>query len=928
MKIIKSMLPLAGISRSGVAPREYLRAKPQARLAAKRRAPDDASMTIAEASSREVDEVLAALDVSREGLTEAEAEARLDRYGFNEAPHERPPRWYAQLPLAFKNPFIILLIGLAVVSWLTDDLKATIIITIMALISGLLRFFQEFRSSRAAEKLKAMVRTTATVSRIAPSRAAASQSANGFGSTLHQRGSARQEIPIKLLAPGDITYLAAGDMVPADVRLLTSKDLFVSQAALTGEALPVEKYEPSELGNGKAAPTRADAQTNPLEAPNLCFMGTNVVSGTATAVVVATGGSTYFGSLARSVTGKRALTGFDKGVAAVSWLLIRFMLAMTPLVFLINGLTKGDWTEAFFFAVAVAVGLTPEMLPVIVTANLARGAVTMSRRKVIVKNLNAIQNLGATDVLCTDKTGTLTHDKIILERHLDVHGKTKEEVLHYGYLNSFYQTGLKNLLDTSVLEHGELRHQLKLEEDYRKVDEIPFDFARRRMTVVVEKERHQHLLICKGAVEELLNICAQAESDGDIVPLDEALRRQAKAVARGLNEAGMRVLVVAYKKMAGPNFPYSVADESDLTLAGFLAFLDPPKETAADAIRALARHGVEVKVLTGDNEVVTRKICREVGLEAPQSVLGRDLERKSDSELEELVGRTTIFAKLSPTQKARVIKALQRRGHTVGFLGDGINDAPALRQADVGISVDTAVDIAKESADIVLLEKSLLILEEGVIEGRRTFGNIIKYIKMGASSNFGNMFSMLGASALLPFLPMLPLQLLTQNLLYDLSQTAIPFDSVDAEYLAKPRKWEARDIGRFMLFIGPISSLFDYATFALMWFVFRANAPEHQSLFQSGWFIEGLLSQTLIVHMIRTAKVPFLQSRAAPSLLLLTAAVVAVGICIPFSPFARYLGMSPLPAAYFFWLAATLLVYSALTQAIKALYIRKFRMWL
>ncbi len=928
MKIMKSMLPLAGISRSGVSPREYLRAKLQARLAAKRRAPDDAFMTIAEASSREVDEVLAALDTSREGLTEAEAEARLDRYGYNEVAHERPPRWYAQLPLAFKNPFIILLIGLAVVSWLTDDLKATIIISIMALISGLLRFFQEFRSSRAAEKLKAMVRTTATVSRIDPSRAAASQSANGFGSTLHQRGSASQEIPIKLLAPGDITHLAAGDMVPADVRLLTSKDLFVSQAALTGEALPVEKYEPSELGNGKAAASRADTKTNPLEAANLCFMGTNVVSGTATAVVVATGGSTYFGSLARSVTGKRALTGFDKGMAAVSWLLIRFMLAMTPLVFLINGLTKDDWTEAFFFAVAVAVGLTPEMLPMIVTANLARGAMTMSRRKVIVKNINAIQNLGATDVLCTDKTGTLTHDKIILERHLDAHGKTKEEVLHYGYLNSFYQTGLKNLLDISVLEHGELRHQLKLEEDYRKVDEIPFDFARRRMTVVVEKERHQHLLICKGAVEELLNICAQAESGGDIVPLDEALRRQAKAVARELNEEGMRVLVVAYKKMAGPKFPYSVADESDLTLAGFLAFLDPPKETAADAIRALAQHGVEVKVLTGDNEVVTRKICLEVGLEAPQSVLGRDLERKSDSELEELVGRTTIFAKLSPTQKARVIKALQRRGHTVGFLGDGINDAPALRQADVGISVDTAVDIAKESADIVLLEKSLLILVEGVIEGRRTFGNIIKYIKMGASSNFGNMLSVLGASALLPFLPMLPLQLLAQNLLYDLSQTAIPFDSMDAEYLAKPRKWEARDIGRFMLFIGPISSLFDYTTFALMWFVFRANAPEHQSLFQSGWFIEGLLSQTLIVHMIRTAKVPFLQSRAAPPLLLLTVAIMAVGICIPFSPLAGYLGMSPLPTAYFFWLAATLLVYSALTQAIKALYIRKFRMWL
>jgi Mg2+-importing ATPase len=928
MKITR-LIPLPGeIYRTGISTREYLRAKLQARLTAERGAPDDAFRQIAEAALRGPEEALAALGASREGLTEDEANARLDRYGFNEVAHEKPPRWYVQLPLAFKNPFIILLIGLAVVSWLTGDAKATVIISTMVVISGALRFFQEFRSSQAAEKLKAMVTTTATISRKNSSREAAAEIVREAGVTLHPRESSRREISIKLLVPGDIVHLAAGDMVPADVRLLTSKDLFVSQAALTGEALPVEKYEPSELGNGKGAAPQAMPNANPLESPNLCFMGTNVVSGIATAVVVTTGSRTYFGSLARSVSGQRALTSFDRGVSAVSWLLIRFMAAMTPLVFLINGLTKGDWTEAFFFAVAVAVGLTPEMLPVIVTANLGRGAVTMSRRKVIVKNLNAIQNLGAMDVLCTDKTGTLTRDRIILERHLDIHGKTKEEVLRYGYLNSFYQTGLKNLLDISVLEHGELRHQLELEEDYRKVDEIPFDFARRRMTVVVEQERRQRLLICKGAVEELLSICAKAESDVGVVPLDDAMRRQAKAVTRGLNEEGMRVLAVAYKKMTEPKFPYSVADESDLTLAGFLAFLDPPKETAAEAIRALAQHGVEVKVLTGDNEVVTRKICRDVGIEVKQAVLGRDLERKSDAELEELAGRTTIFAKLSPTQKARVIKALQRQGHTVGFLGDGINDAPALREADVGVSVDTAVDIAKESADIILLEKSLLALEEGVIEGRRTFGNIIKYIKMGASSNFGNMFSVLGASALLPFLPMLPLQLLAQNLLYDLSQTAIPFDNVDAEYLARPRKWEVRDIGRFMLFIGPISSLFDYTTFALVWFVFHASAPEHQPLFQSGWFVEGLLSQTLIIHMIRTAKLPFIQSRAALPLLLLTATIMAVGIYIPFSPLAGYLGMSSLPTVYFFWLAVTLLAYSALTQAIKVLYIRKFKMWL
>ncbi|MBO0862029.1 MAG: magnesium-translocating P-type ATPase [Chloracidobacterium sp.] len=921
MKITK-LIPLTGeIYRT----REFLLSKLQAQLVAGRRAPDD---TFAEAAFRGPGEALEALSASREGLTDDEAKARLDEYGFNEVAHEKPSPWYVQLPLAFKNPFIILLIGLAAVSWLTGDAKATVIISTMVVISGALRFFQEFRSSQAAEKLKAMVSATATVSRKASSWEAAAELVKEVGVTPHPRETSRREMPIKLLVPGDIVHLAAGDMVPADVRLLTSKDLFVSQAALTGEALPVEKYELSELGSGKCAMWQTDDQANPLESPNLCFMGTNVVSGTATAVVVKTGSRAYFGSLAGSVSGQRALTSFDKGVSEISWSLIRFMAAMTLIVFLVNGLTKGDWTGAFFFGLAVAVGLTPEMLPVIVTANLARGALKMSRRKVVVKNLNAIQNLGAMDVLCTDKTGTLTRDKIILERHLDIHGETKEEVLRYAYLNSFYQTGLKNLLDVSVLEHGELRHQLKLEEDYRKVDEIPFDFARRRMTVIVEQERRQRLLICKGAVEELLSVCSEAERDGDVVPLDDAMRRQAKAITRGMNEEGMRVLAVAYKKMAEPKFPYSAADESDLTLAGFLAFFDPPKETAAEAILALAQHGVEVKVLTGDNEVVARKICREVGIEVKQAVLGRELERKSDEELEELAGRTTIFAKLSPTQKARVIKALQRREHTVGFLGDGINDAPALREADVGVSVDTAVDIAKESADIILLEKSLLALDEGVIEGRRTFGNIIKYIKMSASSNFGNMFSVLGASAFLPFLPMLPLQLLAQNLLYDLSQTAIPFDNMDPEYLASPRKWEARDIGRFMFFIGPISSLFDFTTFALMWFVFGANAPERQALFQSGWFVEGLLSQTLIVHMIRTTKLPFIQSAAAQPLLLLTVTIMAVGVCIPFSPLAGYLWISSLPSVYFFWLVGMLLAYSALTQAIKVLYIRKFRRWL
>jgi Mg2+-importing ATPase len=672
-----------------------------------------------------------------------------------------------------------------------------------------------------------------------------------------------------------------------------------------------------------------------FEKPNIALMGTNVVSGAATAVVVTTGRNTQFGSLAQSVAGKRALTSFDRGVNSISWLLIRFVLVMSPLVFLINGLTKGDWTEAFFFAIAVAVGLTPEMLPMIVTANLARGAVEMSRRKVIVKNLNAIQNLGAMDVLCTDKTGTLTIDKVILEKHLDLNGETCEAVLSYAYLNSFYQTGLKNLLDRAVLEHAELKHQLDLKKTFRQVDEIPFDFARRRMSVVVEKSGTERILICKGAVEEVLGICTRAQltcdgklDDGTIVRLDDAVRAQAKAMTRRLNEEGFRVIGVAIKTVRQEDYPYSVKDETEMTLIGFLAFLDPPKESAAEAIKALHAHGVEVKVLTGDNEIVTRKICREVGLEVKGVVLGRDIENRTDAELEEIAARTTVFAKLSPVQKSRIIQALKRRGHTVGFLGDGINDAPALREADVGVSVDTAVDIAKESASVILLEKSLLVLEAGIRTGRRTFGNTIKYIKMGASSNFGNVFSVLGASALLPFLPMLPLQLLVQNLLYDLSQTAIPFDRVDKEYLKRPRRWEVGDIGRFMLFIGPISSIFDYTTFALMWFVFGANSEAKQSLFQTGWFIEGLLSQTLIVHLIRTEKIPFVQSVAAPSLLILTSAIMLVGVYLPFSPLAAYFGLQPLPLAYFAWLGVTLLGYCLLVQLIKVFYIRKFGKWL
>lgn len=854
------------------------------------------------------DELLQQLDTTPAGLDAEQIGARLHRDGLNEVAHEKPPHWSRQLLRAFKNPFIVVLLVLAGVQLFTDgnDLTGPVIIAVMVGISVLLSFTQEYRSSRAAERLKAMVRNTATVTR---------RASDGHSEQI--------EVPVVELVVGDIVHLAAGDMVPADLRLLGAKDLFISQAILTGESLPVEKSAsplPHAGGLGSSAP-----DPDPLELASVCYMGTNVVSGTASAVVVATGARSYLGSLAHSMSGQRVQTSFDRGVSSVSWLLLRFMAVMVPVVFLINGLDKHDWTEAFLFALSIAVGLTPEMLPLIVTANLAKGALAMSRRKVVVKRLNAIQNFGAMDVLCTDKTGTLTLDKIVLERHLDLDGEESDEALEYGYLNSRFQTGLKNLMDKAVLAHRDLEASAMR---YRVIDEIPFDFQRRRMSVVVADGGGEHLLICKGAVEEMLSICTLAKVGEVTEPMTDDRRREIKAMTHRLNEDGLRVLVVAARRQPAHERPYSVADESDLVAVGCLAFLDPPKDSAATAIRALHSHGVAVKVITGDNEAVTRKICREVGLDVTHSVQGRDVEALDDAALDALVARVTVFAKMSPLQKARVVRALQRLGHTVGFLGDGINDAPALHDADVGISVDTATDIAKESADIILLEKNLMVLEEGVLEGRVTFGNIMKYIKMTASSNFGNVFSVLVASAFLPFLPMLPLQILVQNLLYDISQLSIPFDRMDEEYLSKPRRWDAGDIGRFMAWVGPVSSIFDITTFWLMWHYFGANTPARQSLFQSGWFIEGLLSQTLIVHMIRTRRIPFLQSVAAAPVLGLTLAIIVIGMLIPFSALGAKIGMVPLPPMYFAWLALTLVSYCVLTQLMKVLYIRRYGRWL
>ena len=836
------------------------------------------------------DGILKSLETGMNGLSPSEADLRLKQYGLNEIAREKHRSVFMRLLSNVNNPLVILLALLGVLSFLTGDSRAAVIIFMMVILGVVLRFYQEMRADHAAEKLKAMVSSKATVIR------------SGHD----------VDLPLKQLVPGDLIRLGAGDMVPADVRILSAKDLFLNQAALTGESLPVEK---------KAEALVTDIQ-NPLEFSNLCFLGSNVESGSATAVVIQTGDRTYLGSLAVSIVGQRQLTSFDKGVNQFTWLMICLIAVMVPTVFLINGLSKHNWLEAFIFAMAVAVGLTPEMLPMIVTVNLAKGGLAMAGKKVIVKRLNSIQNFGAMDLLCTDKTGTLTQGKIVLEKHLDALGDPSAKVLHYGYLNSFYHTGLKNLLDEAVLAHEELEEQLKAKEHYRKVDEIPFDFVRRRMSVVVEDSTGLNILICKGAVEEVLGLCRHVEVKNEVVEVLPEHDAQRRRIADDLNAQGFRVIALAYKPMpsASDDPTYSVKDEFDMILLGFLAFLDPPKETATEALKRLKDLNVGIKILTGDNEVITRFICSEVGIPVEHLLLGSQIEGMNESELAEAATRASVFARLAPAHKEHIIRALQSQGHVVGFMGDGINDAPALKAADVGISVDSAVDIAKESSDIILLENSLLILEEGVLEGRRVFGNIIKYIQMAASSNFGNMFSVVGASAFLPFLPMLPIQVLTNNLLYDFSQTTIPTDNVDAEWLKRPRKWEIASILRFILFIGPISSVFDYLTFFMMLYVF--NCWSNPALFHTGWFVESILTQTIIIHVIRTSKIPFVQSRASWPLIMTSIIIAATGILLPISPLASILGLVPLPSLYWLLLGIILVCYVGLTQWTKTLFYR------
>jgi Mg2+-importing ATPase len=845
---------------------------------------------ISEAAAADVETLYAAQGTSAAGLTQGEAEARLEKHGQNAVAQEEGHSWRDLLLMAVLNPLVILLSLLAILSAATGDLRAAIVMLLMVVLGVALRFVQEARADTAAAKLKAMIRVTATVVRDGVAR----------------------EIALAELVPGDIVRLAAGDMIPADVRLLSCKDLFVIQASLTGESMPVEKFDTRETATGGS----------PLELKNVCFLGTSVESGTATAVVVGTGGSTYLGSIAKAIVGQRVSTSFDRGVSRFTWLMIRFMIVMVPLVFLINGFARHNWHEAFFFALAVAVGMTPEMLPMIVTVCLSKGAIAMSKKKVIVKRLNSIQNLGAMDVLCTDKTGTLTMDHVVLERHCDVQLAEDDDVLMLAYLNSHFQTGLKNVLDRAVLAHKEEIHDQFRVQAHRKLDEIPFDFGRRLMSVVVETPEGQVRLICKGAPEEVFARCGHFEYDGEVMPMETVLIEDLRDEYRRLSADGFRVLAIAYRDLDRKS-AYAKSDESDLVLRGYVAFFDPPKETTKPAIAALREHGVTVKVLTGDNDLVSKKICHEVGIPTEHVLLGSQIEGMSDAALAEVVERTTLFARLAPTHKHRIILALQSKGHVVGFLGDGINDAPGLRAADVGVSVDSAVDIAKESADLVLLEKSLLVLGDGVLEGRKVFSNILKYIRMGASSSFGNMLSVVGASAFLPFVPMAPIQILTNNLLYDFSQVPIPADNVDPEQTARPRPWSMNDITKFILFIGPCSSVFDYTTYLLMYFVFGANHPDHAALFQTGWFVESLITQTLIIHVIRTNKMPLVQSRASWPMGLTTLAVIAAGVYLPFSPIAGALGFTPLPGLYWPFLLVTVGCYVALTQVVKTWLLKK-----
>jgi len=842
-----------------------------------------------EFSKNSPDFVLNKLNSSSSGLGPIEAKERLKTFGFNNVADEKKTNHFLKLLKILRDPLNLLLTALAVVSLVIGDTKAFSVIILMVLLSVFLNFYQETKASIAADKLKDIIHTKTTVI----------------------RNNKKVDIFSREIVPGDIVELYSGTVIPGDVRIISSKDLFINQAMLTGESLPVEKHvEENNL-----------EKKNAIELCNICFLGTSVESGMGTAVVINTGKNTYLGSIATDMEESDHVSDFNKELKKFVLLMLKFMAVMVPAVFLLNGIFKGNWFEAFLFAVAVAVGVAPEMIPTIVAVNLSRGALVLSKNKVIVKHLDSIENLGVMDILCTDKTGTLTEGRIALEKHIDINGKESKDSLHYAYLNSYFQTGMNDIIDNAILKHEEAEEKLKID-DFKKIDELPFDFNRRRMSVIISDEKSRHLLVCKGAVEEIVASCTNVLIDGKVSSMKDFSEDRKMSLEEELNREGFRVIAVAYKEIDKDKKIFEIKDENELTLVGFLAFFDPPKQSVKETIKDLEDLGVSVKILTGDNEFVTEKICKDVGLKFDQILLGKEIEEMNEEDLGNKIKNISVFAKLSPYDKEKIIKCLRKNNHVVGFLGDGINDSLSLIAADVGISVDTAADIAKESSDLILLEKSLVVLKEGIKEGRRIFDNIIKYIKMAASSNFGNMFSVVGGSIFLPYLPMLPIQILANNMLYDFSQMTIPTDKVDEDQLLKPKKWNFKNIKRFIIFFGPISSLFDYATFFVMLYVFHAWS--NPALFHTGWFVESLLTQTLIVHIIRTSRIPFFQSWASKPLLISTFCVICFGIFLPFSPFAAVFQFVPLPPLYFILLFVGLLIYFTITQFLKVWFIKKY----
>ena len=869
-------------------------------------------------------ESLAFYHTSLKGLDQEQVEENRDLYGENTITKGQEDSIFKKIYESIINPFTIILLVIAFISlvtnvWLAkpgqEDPTTSIIIVVLVLISGGIRFVQELRSDKATTNLSKMIVNTATVIR------------EGL----------EQELPIDELVVGDLLKLSAGDMIPADIILFESRDFFVQQSGLTGESDAVEK-----LALNKATGQNVDSL---LEAESLAFMGTNVISGSATAMVLAVGDDTMMGAIEQTLNTYDEPTSFEREMNSISWLLIRLMLVMVPIVFFANGLTDGDWLEAGVFALSVGVGLTPEMLPMIITASLAKGSIIMAKEKVVIKKLNAIQDLGAIDILCTDKTGTLTQDEIVLEYPLDIHGDLDMAVLRRAYLNSHFQTGLKNLMDRAIISRTEKEakeHVIlqNLDTSFQKIDELPFDFERRRMSVIVKDDSNVVSMVTKGALEEMLNISTHVEYRGETIPITEDIRQEVLAEVGQLNRQGLRVLGVGYKSDLREDYAYAVADESDMILTGYLAFLDPPKPSAAPAIQALLEHGVRTKILTGDNEKVTQAICEKVGLDVEHILLGADIDQMTDQELAEAVESVTVFAKLSPDQKARIILQLKKNGHGVGYMGDGINDAPSMKVADVGISVDTAVDIAKETADVILLDKDLMVLETGIVEGRKVYANMTKYIKMTVSSNFGNIFSLLVASIFLPFLPMAPVHLIVLNLVYDLSCVALPFDNVDQDFLKQPHTWEAKSITRFMVWMGPISSVFDILTFIFLYFIIvplvtgyhyvhgSESALQFIILFQTGWFIESMWSQTMVIHMLRTAKVPFVQSRPAWLVILMTLVAAFFVTSLPYGPLVNVLRLAPLGLPYFLFLICIIFLYMFSVTVIKKFYIKKYKEWL